>query len=226
MNDVKPPKILILWTLVFFFVVSAAAITLNHETLPPAIEIDTEGQPTVGYPKAPVHVVVFEEPKCIECKIYNNTIFPKIKSNFIDTHKIRYTVIPVSFIPNSMPAAVALLCAYYQSPDSANADLFFSYLDYLYLKQPSEHTDWATVQKLQEMAKQASPALHLNKLKRCIERESFRQQIVANTDYGRKLMDGSLGTPAVYVDGILVDELSYDTLHDLIVLKLDQVGAD
>ena len=185
MQDPKPPRTLILGTLIALIGISIAAISLTNSTLPSGIEIDTVGQPTIGYPKAAVHVVAFEEPKCVECKIFSNTIFPRINTNFIETNKILYTVIPVSFLPNSMPAAVALLCAYHQDKGAPNSDVFFEYLEHLYQNQPPEHTNWATVKKLQELAKEASPAIRLEKIKQCVDHEGHRSQIVKNTDYAR-----------------------------------------
>lgn len=226
MEDIKPPKSLILGTIVVLVLASVSTAYFSKNTLPPAIEIDTTGQPTIGHPKAPVHVVVFEEPKCVECKIFNNTIFPKIKNDYIATNKVRYTMMPVSFLPGSMPAAVALMCVYHQDLDAPNDDLFFDYLDYMYYHQPSEHIDWATVVKLQELAKGASPAINQEKIKHCIEHESYRKLIVKNTDYARSLMGGTLGTPQVYVDGIIVNDLTYDDISEMIDMALEEKGKN
>jgi protein-disulfide isomerase len=225
MEKQVPPKFLILATLAILVLVSIGTAYLSKSTLPAAIEIDTTGQPTIGHPKAKVHVVAFEEPKCVECKIFNNTIFPKLKNDYIATGKIKYTMIPVSFLPDSMPAAVSLLCVYHQDLDAPNDDLFFDYMDYMYLHQPSEHIDWATVAKLQELAKAASPAINSEKIKHCVEHEAYRKLIVKNTDYARTIMGGNLGTPQVYVDGIPVVELDYDDLADLIDKVLKDKGS-
>lgn len=221
----SPPffRSLVLWSVAVMLLL-VAAIIYTRPTLPPGEKIDTSGQPTIGYPKAKVHVVVFEEPKCPDCKRYNNTIFQQIKKEFIDTNQIRYTVIPVSFLPNSMPAAVALLCAYHQDEEYTNADQYFTLLDYLYANQPPEQEDWATVENLQEMAKKASPAIHLDQLKNCIEQESYRVQIAKNTEYGAKLMNGLLSTPSIYVNGIRADKVSLSTIKKLIS-EVQKTGA-
>ena len=39
-------------------------------------------------------------------------------------------------------------------------------------------------------------------------------------------MGGNLATPAVYVDGIEVDDLTYDAISKLITLKLKQKGVN
>ncbi|MCB1181296.1 MAG: thioredoxin domain-containing protein [Chlamydiia bacterium] len=220
-----PPKGLV-WTTLFFLVILilTGLIVFRHD-LPEGIPLNTKGQPTIGYPKARVHVVVFEEPKCDNCKDFNDKIFPKLKEDFIDTNKIIYTVIPVSFLPNSMPAAVALLCVYYTNPLYPNNDLFFTYLNYIYEHQPPEHTNWATLDTLVAFARNASPAINRAHLKTCMEKEIYRIKIEKNNAYGRKIMDGMLTTPTVYVNGIKAQNLNYKELKKLIIDVLERKGV-
>ncbi len=218
------PKALVWVTLGVFLVVASITYFFSRSDLPESIPIVTNGQPTIGYPKARVQVVVFEEPKCISCVHVNENIFPKIKEQFIDTNKIHYTVIPITFLPNSMLAAIGLLCVYYANPLYPNSDLFFTYLDYLFKHQPNEHQDWVTTDKLIEFAHGASPAINLQKLRTCIDVESYRVKIEKNTEYGRNVMEGTISTPMVYVDGIEVKELTYDEISNLIKEVLESKG--
>lgn len=169
------------------------------------LKINISGQPTMGYPKAKVEVVAFLEPKCPDSKRYNNQVYPKFEETFINTNKVRYTVIPVSFLPHSMPAAIALLCVYNQDSQYPNNDLFFAYLNYIYQNQPPERENWATIETLQKFAKATSPAIRLDHLKECVANETYRIQIEKNTAYGNQLMQGHLSTPTIFVDGIKVE---------------------
>lgn len=184
------------------------------------VEINTKEQPTIGYPKAKIEVVALLEPKCPDSKRYNNTVFPKLEEEFINTNKIVYTVIPVSFLPHSMPAAIALLCVYNQDEGYPNADLFFKYLNYIYKNQPPEHEDWASIETLQKFAAATSPAIQLDTLKACIEKEHYRIQIEKNTAYGNQLMHGRLATPTIFVNGVKIDiegdTIDYDKLKEAI----------
>lgn len=218
-------KSLVLVTALILVVIAGVAFCTNAKELPPAIAVNTEGQPTIGYPKAKVHVIVFEEPKCSNCKEYNEKIYPIIKRDFIDTNKIRYTVVPVSFLPGSMPVATALLCAYKADPDYPNNDMFFKYLDYIFEHQPEEHSDWATPEKLVEFAEKTSPAIKTDKLKKCIEMETFRIQIEKNTAYGKEIMGGRISTPTIYVNGIKVTEITPDSISKLIKEVLRHEGV-
>lgn len=222
---VPPPKKLMWLTLGIFAALIIAAVYHSETQLPDAIPLNTKGQPTIGYPKAKVHVVVFEEPKCSNCKLFNDQIFRKIKEEFVDSNKIRYTLVPVSFLPNSMPAAISTLCVYYADPLYPNNDLYFTYFDYLYANQPEESTNWATTDRLVDFAKAASPAINLQKLRKCIDVNAYRVKIEKNTEYGKSIMGGSIATPAVYVNGIEVKEISYDTIKKLIKDVLEHEGV-
>lgn len=184
-----------------------------------ATSLETSMHPTLGDSKAPVEVVVFLEPKCPDSKRYNDASFPKLQKEFIDTNKVRYTAIITSFLPQSMPAAIALLCVYNQDSNKPRNDLFFSYLDYIYKNQPPESENWATIETLQKFAVNASPGIDQNQLKNCIEKGHYSAQVEKNTAYGNQLM-GHLSTPTIFVDGVKVenkeDTVDYDNLKDAI----------
>lgn len=185
-------------------------------------KIDTTQQPTIGYPKAKVQVMAFLEPKCPDSKRYNNQVYPKFEEMFINTNKVRYTIIPVSFLPHSMPAAIALLCVYHQDSQYPNNDLFFSYLNYIYQNQPPERENWATIATLQKFAAATSPAIQLDRLKDCILNEKYRVQIEKNTAYGNQLMNGHLSTPTIFVDGIKVENTDETINWDNLKAAIDQ----
>lgn len=222
--DPSPPKRLIIVTVAFFVVLIGAALFTLKPKLPDPVAINTKGQPTIGYAKSPVHIVIFEEPKCSNCSRFNTQIYPKLKQEFIDTHQATYTVIPVSFLPGSMPAAIALLCVYYSDPLYPNAELYFAYLDYLYAHQPDEKTDWATPTLLREYAIQVSPAIHPDSLMHCVSTQAFRVKIQQNTDYAQRIMGGEIATPTMYVNGIEVKELDYDHIKSLIQSLIERGG--
>ncbi|MDP1880763.1 MAG: thioredoxin domain-containing protein, partial [Parachlamydiaceae bacterium] len=118
------PLIIILITLAVVLLIWFS-LTSNETAL--RRPLNTSNQPTIGNPNAPVQVVVFEEPKCPGCKQFTLQIYPKIREEFIDTNVVIYTVIPVSFLPNSMQAAEAWLCVYHQNATS-ETPLAFHYI--------------------------------------------------------------------------------------------------
>lgn len=212
----KAHRPLFWFTIGALLVASGIAFSYAERQLPPKVELSVVGQPTLGDPKAEVQVVLFEEPKCPHCKRFTTQVFPKLKENYIDTHKITFTIVPVSFIHGSMPAALALACVQKQ-----DTKLFFTFLDYMYKHQPEENSDWATEDNLLAMAKAASPAINVAKVKRCFDDPAFLTQIEQNTHYGTKLM-GHLTTPTIYVSGMKADDVSYESIVKLIDASLEK----
>jgi len=224
MKEVKPPRVLLCVTFAILFALASSTYYFAKSKLPPSIAIETRGQPTLGYAKARVHVVVFEEPKCSHCRELNTEVYPILKKEFIDTNKIQYTIIPVSFMPGSMPAAVAALCIYYQDMLYPNDELFFRFFDYMYEHQP-EAGDWATTQSLSTFAKATSPAIKIDQFQQCIDMETYRIQIEKNTAYAKNIMGGTVATPTIFVNGIMVQDMSVDGIRNLIKEVLHHEGV-
>lgn len=186
-----------------FILAFACLISLCSPLALQANLIDTTNQPTIGNAQAPVQVVAFLEPKCPDSKKFYNESFPKLKSEFIDTNNVRFSVVTTSFLFKSMPAALALLCAYHQDPKTGT-DLFFSYLSYIYKNQPPEREDWATMDTLAKFATNANKSIDIERLKQCIQKGHFKSEIEKNTALGNDLM-GHLTTPSLFVNGVRIE---------------------
>lgn len=204
----RHPK-LILATVLLFIIAIVAVLMMNPKNpLPLATRRDVQGQPTIGYPKASVHVIAFEEPKCSNCREYSLRVFPEIRKQYIDQHKVLYTSITVSFLPGSMPLAEALLCIYLQTPAYPDASLYFDFQEYLYAHEPPESTAWEQTGLVYTLAKESSPDIDVDQLRKCVEKRSMISHVEANNAYLRYLLNGTLQSPVVFVDGVLVKDAS------------------
>lgn len=181
-----------------------------HRLNTPVLTIDTTDQPVMGEAGAKVHIVVFEDLKCIACKNFNNTVLPQIKSSYIDKGIANYTVINVAFIPGSMPAANAARCLYKQKPE-----WFFAFVDHIYRNQPSESEDWATIPRLVQFAS-VIPGVDAEQLSRCIYDSPYTDFILNNFKQASKLQGQTVATPAVYVNGHYIDTPSVENLQKAI----------
>ncbi len=167
------------------------------------VKIDRQQQPILGNPKARIHLVVFEDLKCTNCKIYHNTLFPQIKQAFLDTGKANYTFINLAFIPGSMPAANAARCLYAQ-----HKQYFFPFVDYVFQHQPDETEDWATPSTLLQFAKAAVPQANLEQLSACIVEARYNNVMMQNLKIATEAMQGQVATPALFVNGRQVNTLN------------------
>jgi protein-disulfide isomerase len=211
------PRLVIATALLLIFSFFLIAY-LQKEELPEAITIEVNGMPTIGNKHCKVQVIVFEEPKCVACKNFNEAVYPLIKKEFIDTGKAKYTVVPIAFIAGSKKAAESMYCVYHQDKDFPNPELFLSYLDYIYSNQDGQASNWATKEALIGLAKGASPAIDIDKLNECLESEEERINIIKNTKLAEKIMNENLTTPRVYVNGIKAKSNSFEDIKELIEL--------
>lgn len=181
----------------------------NQQSRP--VMIPREQQPMLGNSKARLHLVVFEDLKCTNCKIFHNTLFPKIKETYLDTGKASYTFINLAFIPGSMPAANAARCLYAQ-----RKQYFFPFVDYVFQHQPDEAEDWATPSTLLQFAKAAVPQANLEQLSACIVEARYNNVIMQNLKIASEAMQGQVATPALFVNGRQVNNLNFNELARLI----------
>jgi len=82
----------------------------------------------MGSDSAPVTLVEFSDFQCQYCAVFRTKVFPRIKTKFIDTGKLRFIHrhLPLSFHKNARSAAQAAVCAGDQGQYWALSDLLFS----------------------------------------------------------------------------------------------------
>jgi len=176
-----------------------------------AKQIDTSGQPTLGSKHSPIHVIVFEEPYCSACRKFSERVLPAIRSEFVDKNLATVTVIPVSFLPHSMLLAEGWLSVYHQNPAEPNAELFFAFARYFYQHQPDEGSVLSVSQVLQ-MAKEASPKINLQQLEHNLKERTYHIRVEENTTYAKQLLGGRLATPALFINGRVVEDISVNNV--------------
>jgi len=174
-----------------------------------AVSFNTSGQPVMGKADAPVTMVVFEDFKCPNCKRFEDEFLPELKSKYIDTGKVKMVSMNFPFLAqnarlptdDSKLAAQAVECAFLQSNDLHN-----SFKTVLFRGQGSESTVWATKSRLKELAANVE-GLDTAKFATCLDGDQTAAAVDADE---KQATDAKVaGTPAIYVNGKLVD--SYAT---------------
>jgi protein-disulfide isomerase len=106
---------------------------------PARIEVKlSSSERSLGDPKAPITMVEFTDYQCPFCKQFHEKVFPALKTEFIDTGKLRFVTrdLPLDFHPYARGSAEGARCAaeqnkfwamreriFAQSPKIAEADL-------------------------------------------------------------------------------------------------------
>ena len=202
-------KIVVIAVVLIALIVITIGLLWNRQQLPTAVNINTTHQPTLGNVNAKVHIVVFEDLKCVNCARFHDQISQIIKPRYIDTGKAKYTVINLAFIEGSMPAANAALCLYQQNPR-----YFFDFVDTVYNNQPPETENWATIPTLMALASQIK-GINQDQLASCLVLSPYTDTILHNLKIAQQTMS-PIATPAVYVNGVPVQPLTIEQLEKLI----------
>ena len=126
---------------------------------------------SMGSPDAPVTLVEYASFTCPHCAAFNAEVMPLIKSNYIDTGKVRLIYREVYFDGPSLWASIVARCA--------GEDRFFGVVDLLFRKQPA----WARAQTgedvvagLVSIGKEAG--LTEGQVMACLNDEAFRKSLV------------------------------------------------
>src|SRR3990167_1751433 len=210
-NTRSKTMVLVTLSAILIAIIALFVIFKPKNTSTPTVTINRQGQPQLGNPKARIHIVAFEDLKCTNCKIFNNTLFPIIKKKYIDTGKANYTFINFAFIPGSLPAANAARCLYQQ-----DKGYFFPFIQYLFQHQPEESENWATIATLIQFAKAATPKADLTALSTCMVEARYNSVMQENLKIAADIMPGEVATPALYINGQKVETLTLKNIESQI----------
>ena len=169
---------------------------------------------TVGRDDAPVTLVEYAMFTCPHCAAFNQEIFPRLKTEYIDTGKVRLVFREVYFNKPSLWAAMIARCA--------PADRYFGIADLLFKRQ----MDWAAatdeasmVEKLKSIGRQAG--LSDAEMDACLQDRALAESLVAT--YQRHAEEDAIdATPMFLINGVKIENLPYEELAK----KLDEaLGA-
>ncbi|MEK7673450.1 MAG: DsbA family protein [Patescibacteria group bacterium] len=170
----------------------AAQQAQEEENKPKLIEGDhTDDDPVLGDKDAPITIVEFSDYECPYCGAFYNDAYPKIRSEYIDTGKVKlvFRDYPLSFHPNAYPAALFAECVRDQKGDGA----YFAVHDQIF-ETIENGFDYDSMSKF-AVGIGADQA----QLKTCFDSEKFKEEIAQDQADGQAL--GITGTPGFIVDG-------------------------
>ena len=163
---------------------------------------DRANEPTLGNTNAKVTVVEFGDFQCPFCKEFYQQTFGQIKSNYIDTGKIKYIFrhYPLTQLHvNAQIAAEAAECANQQGK-------FWDYHNLLYTDGQSDGTglDKASLEKYADSLglNNGTFGFGKNKFDQCLESNATLKIVQADQAEGTK--DGVTGTPSFFINGVLL----------------------
>ncbi|MBU6383636.1 MAG: thioredoxin domain-containing protein [Verrucomicrobia bacterium] len=173
------------------------------------IKMKIAGFPTLGLSSAPVQVVLIEDFQCKNCRAFSRKILPKLQRQYVKEGKVRFTLVPVSFLSGSQWIANALLEVYHQNPKQ-----FFPYL-----KEILQYESDLTVAELIRLARRLN-GIDMGQLERCINNQCHNEELQQNLAWAQGVMGHQFRTPALYVNGTVGSTFSFEAIQYQIDLYL------
>ncbi|HSW96914.1 MAG TPA: DsbA family protein [Candidatus Saccharimonadales bacterium] len=199
---------------------TAAAQIANQPTQPaqqpqgPAAHVDVDKGhfPALGQDSAKVTIIEFADERCPFCKQWADNTFPQLKSDYIDTGKVKFYFRNYDFLgPASVIAGNAVECANEQGK-------FWDLHDYFYKNQPDESdTSMFTTDKLSGIA--GDLGMDATQFSSCLSSNKDNTAVTKDLSDGQKA--GVSGTPTFFINGTsLVGAQPYAALKTIIDQEL------
>jgi protein-disulfide isomerase len=149
----------------------------------------------LGPANAKVTITEYASMTCPHCAAFNDTVFPKIKSAYIDTGKIRYVF---REFPLDIKAAAGSMLARCIAKDDASK--YFAVVDMLFKQQ----NDWVvknTTETLTRIGKQAG--LSQQAVEDCLKDQALLDKISADQKYANEVLKVN-STPTFFINGEMI----------------------
>ena len=149
----------------------------------------------LGPATSPVTITEYASMTCGHCASFNETVFPKIKSEFIDSGKIRYVF---REFPLDIKAAAGSMLARCIAKEDAGK--YFAVIDMLFKQQ----NDWVmknTTETLTRIGKQAG--LSQQAVEDCLKDQALLDKIAADQKFASEVLKVN-STPTFFINGEMV----------------------
>ena len=149
----------------------------------------------LGPATATVTITEFASMTCPHCAAFTETVFPKIKSEFIDSGKIRFVF---REFPLDIKAAAGSMLARCIAKDDSGK--YFAVVDLLFKQQ----NDWVTkntTETLTRIGKQAG--LSQQAVEHCLKDQALLDKIAADQKFASEVLKVN-STPTFFINGEMV----------------------
>jgi protein-disulfide isomerase len=149
----------------------------------------------LGPANAPVTVTEFASMTCPHCAAFTEEVFPKIKSEYIDSGKIRFVF---REFPLDIKAAAGSMLARCIAKDDSGK--YFAVIDMLF-KQQNEWVLKNTTETLTRIGKQAG--LSQQAVEDCLKDQALLDKIVADQKFAADVLKVN-STPTFFINGEMI----------------------
>jgi len=155
----------------------------------------------LGPADAAVTIVEYAAPTCPHCARFNKDVFPRIKSEYIDSGKVRY--VSRDFPLNIKDLACTMLARNIARDDAAK---YFAVVDIMFRQQ--DELVAKTSDTLRLIGRQAG--LSVQAVEDCLKDQAMQDRIAAVQKYAEDVLNVD-GTPTFFINGQkIVGEASFE----------------
>jgi protein-disulfide isomerase len=144
----------------------------------------------LGPANASVAIIEYASMTCSHCAAFNANVFPKIKSEYIDTGKVRYVF---REFPLDIEAAVASILARCIAKDDAGK--FFAVIDMLFKEQEWVVKTMATLKRIGREAGMSEQSVET-----CITDQALFDKLSADEKFADEVLKVN-ATPTFFING-------------------------
>ena len=153
-----------------------------------------------GNENSKIKVFIFEDFKCKNCKKLSYHFTPVIKENYLDSDKINYNILPLSFVCGSKTIANAAFAVY-----QLNKNEFFNFLKKVsYEELESKEDIFKIVKELN--------GINFEIFKELVNKEVFNEYLDQNFSKAKEIMKKNFKVPAIYINCYLIDEENFSNI--------------
>ncbi len=191
-------------------VVGVADSVVPEKNTPIEITVP-DNKPQQGNKDAKVTVIEFADFQCPFCGQWHKEIYPKLKSEYIDTQKIKFIYWDFAFLgEESFKTAEAGVCAQDQ-------DKFWEYYDYIFNNQNGENEGTFSDEKIKNIAK--SLGLDMQKFNGCVDSRSNKVRVEESSALANNY--GIVSTPTIVINGLKFEGiLTWENYKQIIETEL------
>ncbi len=187
---------------IFWFIgviaICIVGIIVLTDTKAESVVFEYDGQPYIGEASAPVEIVEFGDYKCSHCKDFNDSLFPLINEEFVETGKAKFYYMNYSFIAADSNTAAQFGETVYKELGN---EKFWSFHHLLFANQTNASgqenlmSDEFLVAVLAEIASEEE----VEKVKQAFSEEGGKE--AWNLDMSTAKSLGIVATPSIYIGG-------------------------
>ncbi len=173
---------------------------------------------SLGDENAALEIIEYASFTCPHCRRFHEEVFPKLKAEYIDAGKVKFTLREVYFDPYGLWAGMLARCG--------GGEKYFPIVDMIFRKQ-SEWTRGdgpaAVAENLRKIGRLAG--LPDEEIDACLQDEAKARAMVAAYQ-ANATRDGINGTPTFIIGGEKVPNMAWPDLKEIIDRKLAEAGGN